>query len=147
MVGMPCAARLAFARALVVARAQRRPTRQPLGRTKARHIVANLDHDQSRCDLVDARNGLQQTVRPGVRSHGGDQISVELRQLGLQRLNVSVNVAEREQMACAQVALQAECQFLALELERAACQAQQTAHVLPFDQPLDHGARSRRGCR
>jgi hypothetical protein len=90
---------LTLARALVVARAQGGPASKALGAAEARHVVTDLDEDQCRGDLVDARDGLQQLVRPGIGLQRGQHVAVDLGNLALQRLNVGLNVAEHEQGA------------------------------------------------
>src|SRR3990167_105022 len=73
-VAVPGAARLALASTLVVAWAQGGPAGQALGAPEAGHVVANLDQDQCGRNLVDARDGLQQLMRPGVGLHGVEQV-------------------------------------------------------------------------
>lgn len=66
VVAVPGAAGLALAPALVVAWAQCGPTGQAFGRAKAGHVVTDLDEDQRCGHLVDAGDGLQQFVGPGI---------------------------------------------------------------------------------
>lgn len=77
VVALAGAARLALARTLVVSRAQRGPAGQPLGRAEAGHVVADLDDDQRSGCSVDAGNGLQQAVRPGVALHSSQQFGID----------------------------------------------------------------------
>ena len=129
----------ALARALVVARAQCGPICQALGAAEARHVVANLDQNQRGGNLVDAGDGLQQLVRPGVGVHRVEQAVVDLGKLLLQRLDMGLKMRKHEQVPCAEITLQTGAEFLALLLELTARQAEYLFNGLAFDQCVDHG--------
>jgi hypothetical protein len=97
------------------------------------------DEDRGCGNLVDAGNGLQQVVRPGVGPHRREQAAVDLGDLVLQRLDVGMDVPEHEQMPCAEIALQDSAEVLTPLLELAACQAEHVLDRLALDQGADHG--------
>ena len=103
MAGAP---RLALARALLVARAQCGPIFQAFSAAEARQVVANLHEDQRGGNLVDAGDGLQQLVRPGLGLHGLEQAVVDLGKLVIERLNMGLKRRQHEQVLCAEIALQ-----------------------------------------
>lgn len=140
VVAVAGAAGLALAGALVVARAQRGPAGQALGRAEAGHVVADPDEDERGGDLVDAGDSLQQAVGPGVRRHGAHQVRVDVGELALQRIDAVAQVAQHEQVTLAQVAVEAGGKLVGLALQGAARVRQQHRLRLARDEAAHHGA-------
>ncbi len=140
VVAVASAARFALAGTLVVAWAQCSPAGQALRRAEAGHVVTDLDEDQGSGDLVDAWDGLQQAVSPGVGLHGAHQVGVDVAQLPLQRLGALAEVAQHEEVVLTQVAVQAGGKIFGLALQGAARMAEQHRRGLTLDQAAHHGA-------
>lgn len=86
----------ALAGGFVIARTQGRPRRELCGLAESGQVGADFHQDQGGGDVIEARQGLQELPVVGLGRHGVDQVTVQLRQFGVEGVDMALNVSQHE---------------------------------------------------